>query len=385
MLHGAKHVFQASTSTERESWIVAIKTSSAEAKDAAEGIKNSESYKEQHSLLSKPATVTPVAVAGATTSKEAEAKKEEKAEAKEEKKEEKAARKSRSASRKRNSIFENLGLRSKKDEQAEAKKEEKVEAKEATPAESTTTEPVTAAPLDTPATAAVVAAPVVDEPAKTEVATPGPAETAKPATPANKRNSSIFGSLSSKFGQKKSVSEAKPSEAAPVVPAKDTDVVEPISAEAPVIPAPEASEPLAAAVASPATVPVTEVTNGVPKTEEDKPEVKPETKSDPVQKRKSSLPFGLGLSKEKKDEVDGEKPKSSPFAKLRQTIKGKTSPKAAEKTPEKAPEKTEESASEPAVETPEVNTEAAETTAEPIISEPISTAPAAAPQVSATA
>jgi len=381
MLHGTKQVFQASTPTERESWIVAIKTSSAEAKDAAEGIKNSESYKEQHSLLSKPATVTPVAVAGATTSKEAEAKKEEKAEAKEEKKE-KAARKSRSASRKRNSLFENFGLRSKKDEQAEAKKEEKAEAKEATPAESTTTEPVTAAPLDTPAiAAAVVAAPVVDEPAKTEVATPGPAETAKPATPANKRNSSIFGSFSSKFGQKKSVSEAKPSEAAPVVPAKDTDVVEPISAEAPVIPAPEASEPLAAAVASPATVPVTEVTNGVPKTEEDKPEVKPETKSDPVQKRKSSLPFGLGLSKEKKDEVDGEKPKSSPFAKLRQTIKGKTSPKAAEKIPEK----TEESASEPAVETPEVNTEAAETTAEPIISEPISTAPAAALQVSATA
>jgi hypothetical protein len=381
MLHGTKHVFQASTPTERESWIAAIKASSAEGKDAAEGIKGSEGYKEQHSLLSKPATVTPVAVAGATTSKEPETKKEEKAEAKEEKKEEKAARKSRSGSRKRNSIFENFGLRSKKDEQAEAKKEEKVETKEATPAESTAT-PVTAAPLDAPG--AVVAAPVV-EPAKTEVATPAPVETAKPATPANKRNSSIFGSLSSKFGQKKSVSEAKPSEAAPAVPVKDADIVEPVSAEAPVIPVPEASEPLAAAVASPATVPVTEVTNGVPETEEDKPEVKPETKSEPVQKRKSSLPFGLGLSKEKKDEVDGEKPKSSPFAKLRQTIKGKTSPKAAEKTPEKAPEKTEESASEPAVETPEVNTEAAETTAEPIISEPISAAPAAAPQVSATA
>jgi hypothetical protein len=113
--------------------------------------------------------------------------------------------------------------------------------------------------------------------------------------------------------------------------------------------------------------------------------VKPETKTEPPQNRKSSLPFGLGLSKEKKEEVDGEKTKTSPFAKIRQTIKGRSFPKAAEKAPEKAPEKTEETAAEPAVETPAATTEASETAAEPIISEPISAAPAAAPQVSATA
>jgi hypothetical protein len=354
----------------------------------AEGIKSSDGYKEQHSSLSKPlGAVGPAAVAAGVI-KEPEAKKEEKAEVKEEKKEEKA-RKSRSVSRKRNSIFGNF-LSSKKDEPAEAK--------DSAPVEATATEPATteaaAAPLDGPTVAAAaVAAPVVDEPAKTEEKA-APAETTKPA---NKRNSSIFGSLSSKFGSKKAVSEVKPSsEAAPAVPAKDATTTEPVSAEAPVIPAPEASEPLATAVESPAAVPTTEVTNGVTEPEEVKPEVKPETKTEVPQKRKSSLPFGFG-GKEKTAETDGEK-KPSPFARIRQTIKGKSSPKSAEKAAEKAPEKTEEAAAEPAAaaaaeataepattEEPAITSEAAEIPTEPKISEPNSAAPAATQQISTTA
>jgi hypothetical protein len=167
-----------------------------------------------------------------------------------------------------------------------------------------------------------------------------------------------------------------------VVPAKDAAAVEPVSAEAPVIPAPEASEPLAASVETPATAPATEQTKA--ETEEAKPEVKPEPKTEVAQKRKSSLPFRLGSPKEKTAEVDGEKP-LSPFAKLRQTIKGRSSPKAAEKTPEKASEKAEEKAAEPATETPATTSEPAATTTEPVISEPISAAHQPTTEVSATA
>jgi hypothetical protein len=81
----------------------------------------------------------------------------------------------------------------------------------------------------------------------------------------------------------------------------------------------EAAEPTEAAAA---------VTNG---------ETKKEVKSD---KRKSSLPFGLGSKKEKSTTSDDEadKPKS-PFSKLRATIKGKgKADKPAEKAEEKATE-----------------------------------------------
>jgi hypothetical protein len=330
----------------------------------AEEVKASEGYKEHHSALSKPATVVPVVAA---VPKDAEIKKEEKAEAKEEKKdekieekvekkEEKKARKSRSASRKRNSIFGGFGLGSKKEEAAEAK--------ETSPAVTTSTEAV-AAPFDAQAiAAAAVAAPVVDESAKADAAVPATAETTRPA--AAKRQSSLFGTLSSKFGQKRSVSDSKPStDVAPAVPSKDVPVVAPVSAEAPVIPAPEASESLAAAVQSPATVPVTETVVPAAAAEEVKPEVKAETKAEAAQnKRKSSLPFGLG--------------------KLRQTIKGKNSPKA-EKTSEKAAEKTEEPAAESTVETPAATKATDVTATEPVVSEPVPAVHQPVHQVSATA
>lgn len=358
-VNGQKHTFQTPNLADRDNWVAVLKTKVAEAKEMVESVTGSESYKEHHSNLSKP-----VVVAAAVTApkKSTEIKKEEKAEAKEEKteaKEEKTTRKSRSASRKRTSIFS--GILGKKEEATPT----------AAPAETTTTaaEP---ASLDGPAVAeAVVAAPVVDE--ATSPAT-SPTEASKPAT--TKRNS-IFGQIQSRFSQKDKKSET---EAAPAVPAKDAAApTEPsaVSETAPVIPVPEATEPLVAGVASPATVPVetTEapVTNGATTTEV--PAVKSE-------KRKSSLSFGFGNKKEKATTSDEEteKPKS-PFAKFRATVKGR-SPKV-----EKTPEKASEPAAEPAAttETPAVADETTPVPTSDVVSEPVPAAHASTAQVSAAA
>jgi len=336
--HGSKHIFQCTGSTERDGWVVLLKERVKEAVELVEGIKSSEGYKEQYAKLSKSATP---AIIVASSSK-AEAKKEEKAEEKEEKKE----RKSRSVSRKRNSIFANFAIGSKKEE----KEEKTAEAKEtAAPAEATAT--------DGPAEGIAEVTEPPNEDAKPEDAAPAsPVETKKPAI--GKRNS-VFGTLTSRFGSKKTASEPK-AEAV-----KDEPSVDQVAADAPVIPAPEASEPLADAVQSPATE-ETPATNGDPitetKAEESKPETKPAIKSD---KRKSSLPFGFGSTREKTEkapETDGEKPKS-PFAKIRQTIKGKSSKT---KTADKPAENAEQAASEPAT-----TSEPAGTATEPVVSDPV--------------
>jgi hypothetical protein len=180
---------------------------------------------------------------------------------------------------------------------------------------------------------------------------------AKPA-PASKRNS-IFGTLKSQFSHTK---EKKPEEAAPAVPAKDA---EPVSETAPVIPAVESTEPLAASVVSPATAPV-ETTEAPVANGETKAEA-PVVKTD---KRKSSLPWLNKKDKPSSDE-EGEKPKS-PFAKLRATVKGKTSPKTEKATDKPA----EEEAAAPVAETkPE----------EPIVDQPAPVVSTSTPQVSATA
>ncbi|OBT72823.1 hypothetical protein VF21_08289 [Pseudogymnoascus sp. 05NY08] len=345
-----KHVFQAANLVDRDSWVAALKEKSVEATESTEAITGSEGYKEQLASLSKPVVVAKV-----------EEKKEEKAvaaeeakpeEVKEETKEEKKARtKSRSASRKRNSIFGGFNLGSKKEEAVVADKAvtEEEPVAEAAPVEAAVVEEA-AAPVEAPAAeAAVVEEAVVPE--------------TRPA--ASKRHSSLF-DFKSRFGSKKATSEATP-----VVPAKDDEVV--TSTEAPVIPAVEQSEPLATSIASPATVPTEEVVAGEPVAE-----VAPEATK--AEKRKSALPFGLGQKKEKVEkaiEAEGEKVEKarSPFAKLRQTVKGKTSPKAAEK------------AAETEAETPaatEATTEVAVETAaeEPVVAAPIQ---ATTPVVSATA
>ncbi|KFZ15208.1 hypothetical protein V502_05728 [Pseudogymnoascus sp. VKM F-4520 (FW-2644)] len=345
-----KHVFQTANLVDRDSWVAALKEKSAEAKESTETITGSEGYKEQLASLSKPAVVAKV-------EEKKEDKKEEKAVAaeetkaedkKEEAKEEKKARtKSRSASRKRNSIFGGFNLGGKKEEVAADKavtEEEPVA--EAAPVEAAVVEEA-AAPVEAPAAEAAV----VEEAAVPET---------RPA--ASKRHSSLF-DFKSRFGSKKSSSEATP-----VVPAKDDEVV--TSTEAPVIPAVEQSEPLATSIASPATVPAEAVVAGEPAAEATAETTKAE-------KRKSALPFGLGQKKEKAAEVEGEKAEKplSPFAKLRQTVKHKTSPKAAEKPAETEAETA--AATEPTTETA---VEA--TTEEPVVAAPIQST---TPVVSATA
>lgn len=350
-----KHVFQAANLVDRDSWVAALKEKSVEAKESTEAITGSEGYKEQLASLSKPAVVA------AKVEEKKEDKKEEKVvaaeetkteEAKEETKEEKKARtKSRSASRKRNSIFGGFNLGSKKEEAVVADKAvtEEEPVAEAAPVEAAVAEEA-AAPVEAPAAEAAV----VEEAAVPET---------RPA--ASKRHSSLF-DFKSRFGSKKATSEATP-----VVPAKDDEVV--TSTEAPVIPAVEQSEPLATSIASPATAPVEEVVAGEPVAE-----VAPEATK--AEKRKSALPFGLGQKKEKLEkaiEAEGEKVEKalSPFAKLRQTVKHKTSPKPVEKAAE-----TEAEAAVATEATAETTVEAA--AEEAVVAAPIQTS---TPVVSATA
>lgn len=332
-LGGHKHTFQANTSPERDSWLAALKTKIDEAKELATTVTESDEYKKSLGELTK--LVGPAVAAPKKSVDVKEDKKEEKAEDKEEKKEEKKevkeekeARKSRSASRKRNSIFSFGGL---------GKKEEKPEvAKEETPVVAATEEPV--APTGPVATEPVTAVPETTEAPATETAVAAPAEP-KPAP--SKRNS-IFGSLKSSFGKEK-----KPSTEAPVVPPKD--VSEPVSDSAPVIPPVDTSEtPAAEATEVPAT-------NGETKAAEPPA---PKTR-----KGSSSLPWLSKKEKPATSDEEAEKPKS-PFAKLRATVKGKSSPKA-----EKAPEKPAEA--EAAKEEAAAPVEAAPAAVDPVVSEPV--------------
>ncbi|KAI9047733.1 hypothetical protein LZ554_008443 [Drepanopeziza brunnea f. sp. 'monogermtubi'] len=348
-LGGHKHIFQASSIAERDNWVAVLKSKSADAKELAPTVVESEEYKKAHTDLAKPAVVATAIPAKVEAPKEekAEEKAEEKKEVKEEKKEEKKDRKSRSASRKRTSIFGGFGI---------GKKEEKSEVPVSS--EESVGAPVSA--VEEPVVAPVAVAPTEPATPKPDVTEPTPAvEETVATTPAEKpvqsKRNSIFGTLQSRFSHK----EKKPdAEVAPVVPAKEA---EPVSESAPVIPAVESSEPLAPS-ATPTAVPTeaTEVqaTNGEAKATET-----PTAKSD---KRKSTLQW---LSKKEKtgSDEEGEKPKS-PFAKLRATVKGKTSPKA-EKVSEK-PATTEESPAE---------------TASPAVQEPVKVAPASTPAVTASA
>ncbi|CZR55329.1 uncharacterized protein PAC_05216 [Phialocephala subalpina] len=353
---GHKHIFEASTLAERDGWVAALKAKTAEAKDLATTVPESEEYKK---AIAEYAPKTPVVAAAVPKEED---KKEEKAEevkeAKEEKKEEKKeikeekkdTRKSRSASRKRTSIFGAIPGFGKKEEKTEAPKEDAVVAP-ATEEAAAPVEPVVAPETTT-----------TEEAASAEATPASPTEKPAPV----KRNS-VFATLKG-FGKK----EKSETEAAPAVPAKDA---EPVSETAPVIPAVEASEPLGTDVSSPATVPTetTEapVTNGETKAEA------PTTKSD---KRKSSLPFFNKKEKVPATEEEGEKaekPKSPgfSFSKLRATVKGKSSPKA-----EKAAEKPAEA---------EASTETAAATestpAAPVVSEPEPVVPQSTPQVTASA
>ncbi|KAI6717001.1 hypothetical protein JHW43_000467 [Diplocarpon mali] len=354
-LGGSKHIFKAGTTAERDTWVSALKIKVAEAVEIASSVAGSEEYKKALADLTKPVAVAAALPKKSVDKPEAikEEKKEEKVEdksdkkeTKEEKKEEKKDRKSRSASRKRNSLFGGFGI---------GKKEDKTESPAA--AEETAA-PVAAAEETVAAPVAAATEPVV-VPETTE-ATPAVEEAPAPAEkPISSKRNSLFGTLKSQFSQHK---EKKPeSEAAPAVPAKEA---EPVSESAPVIPAVEASEPLATSVAAPTTAPsettVNPVNNG-----ETKPAETPMTKAE---KRKSSLPW---LNKKEKtittSDEETDKPKS-PFAKLRATVKAKSSPKA-----EKISEK------------PATTEETPEETQAPAVTEPEKVVPATTPAVAASA
>lgn len=382
LLDGHKHTFQANTTAERDSWVATLKTKIAESKEIAEQVSASEEYKKTHGLLSKP--VVAAAAAAGVAPKKAEEKKDEKVATHEAKKEEKAeikaekeevkkssdhTRKSRSQSRKRQSIFGAMPVfgGSKKEDKVEDKKEE-------TPV---TEEPAVIAET-TPAAAATT---TTETPAVAAATT----EEAAPERPVPAKRTSIFGSLKNSFSGHKE-KKIEPEAAAPAVPAKDVTTTaapaEPVSETAPVIPAVETSEPLATSVASPATVP-TEVTDATATTGETKTTETPAVKSD---KRKSSMPFFGKKDKATSSDEDGEVTNPSPFAKLRATIKGKSSPKAAAATTATKEEKTEDKVADAVV--PEVKKDDEVKIADPAVAaapattEPV--APATAP-VTATA
>ncbi|KAK0618173.1 Pleckstrin homology domain-containing protein [Bombardia bombarda] len=372
---GHKHTFKAGSATERDSWVAQLKTKIAEAKELAETIAESETYKNTLESLKpapakkeeKPAAAEPVAEAAApATTEEAvteapaaepvveEAKKEE---------EPKEEPKARSASRKRNSIFSNLSFGKKP---VEVAPEVKATEPEAPVAEASTAAPEVAAVEAAPEVPAVEAAPVETAEAAAPVEDKKEEAAEKPANP---KRSSIFGSLP--FGKKK----APAPEAAPVEETPAT--TEAVAETAPVIPAVETTEPLSAEVSSPATVP-TETVEATPATNG---ETKKEVKSE---KRKSSHPFAFGKKEKASSDEEGEKPKSpSRFSKFRATIKGKgKAEKSEEKSEETAPIPEAEAAAPveeaPKVAEPEVTAPVVEETPEvkPLVATPAVTAAA---------
>jgi len=235
--------------------------------------------------------------------------------------EEKEIKERRSASRKRNSFFGGLVL---------GKKDEKPEVDEAAVADSskdanTESNKTDEANSEQPATS--------EAPVSTET----PPE--KPAGPF--KRASIFGTLKNQFARKEKVDTT----AAP----KETESL----ATAPVIPAVGTSDALKEDV-------VTEVLVDKVQEVQTTIEAKTEKLATKAERRKSTLPFGLGLGKKEKlvssDDEAHEKPKS-PFARIRATVRSRTSPKHApekkEELPAPAETKTEEVTSQPLVTDPE--------------------------------
>lgn len=192
-----------------------------------------------------------------------------------------------------------------------------------------------------------------EQPAATDA--PGSTETPpeKPAGPF--KRASIFGTLKNQFVRKEKVETT----AAP----KEVES----SATAPVIPAVGTSD-------APKEDVVTEAIADKVQDVQATIEAKTEKLVTKAERRKSTLPFGLGLSKKEKlvssDDEAHEKP-LSPFARIRATVRSKTSPKH-------APEKKEE------LPTP-AETKTEEVTSQPLVTEPEPAVTSATPAVAASA
>lgn len=271
-----------------------------------------------------------------TTSEVREETKETTAEIKEDvKDEEKETKERRSASRKRNSFFGGLVL---------GKKDDKSELDEAAVTDSSKDANTELSKSDevNPEQPVASEAPVSNE------TTPE-----KPAGPF--KRASIFGTLKNQFARKEKVDTT----AAP----KDIES----SANAPVIPAVGTSD-------APKEDVVTEVLVEKAQEVQTTVDAKTEKVATKAERRKSTLPFGLGLSKKEKivssDDEAHEKP-LSPFARIRATVRSKTSPKH-------APEKKEELPAPAETKTEEV-------TSQPLVSEPEPAVTSATPAVAASA
>lgn len=293
--HGHKHVFQASSATERNSWVAALTAKSTEAEAEKETITTSESYKAELEKLSKPAGIAGVVKAAATPEKDAKEGEAAVEDKKEEKKEEKKDdKKSRSQSRKRASIFGTI--LGKKEAKEEAKEETPV-APEATTAE-TTPAAETAAPVETTEAAAEPAA----EPVAVETAAETPAEDKKeePKVAPKTKRASIFGNFFNKVSSpSKEKTEEEVAPVASTAPQLDNPVDE--AAAKPIEPETVTEAPaVEAAVASSSETPAAE-------TAEKKEETTPELKD----KRRTSLFGTLGKKVKPESTSDGEGKKTA--------------------------------------------------------------------------
>ncbi|OKL59968.1 hypothetical protein UA08_04614 [Talaromyces atroroseus] len=368
--NGHKHVFQATSAAERDSWVAALTAKSAEAEAEKETITGSEGYKAELEKITKPAGVATAVKAAAAPEKEAEpAAEDKKEEKKEEKKEDK---KSRSQSRKRASIFGSI-LGGKKEK--EEVKEETPATTEATPAEEATAAAEPAAPAEaTTETPAEEAAPAAAE-AETPAETPAEEKKEEPKTAAKSKRASLFGNFFNKVASpSKEKTEEEVAPVASTAPQLDSPVDEAAAAAKPAEPETAVETPAAeAAVASSSETPAVE-------TAEKKEETTPEAKD----KRRTSL-FGT-LGKKVKSEVtsDGEGKKTNKlgglFRKPSKAVKSEEEKKEAApaETIAEGEDKPEPISKDAPVE--EVAPATTEKVEEPVVAaEPVNVAPAAAP------
>ncbi|KAF2447563.1 hypothetical protein P171DRAFT_518653 [Karstenula rhodostoma CBS 690.94] len=341
-LHGGKHTFEAQTAAERNGWFVAFEKAIEEAKASKDTIVANESYKEELSKLSKPATLAPPVATGSTPKKSTEvtpkpvegeastaAVAEETAaparpgsssssSSDEEKRRKKAAKsKSRSVSRgKRASIFGGLlGKKDKAEEKVEEKKEksEEKKAEEATPA---VAEPTTEGSAAAPVTAPVIISeiPPVGETKTEETAPVVPVE----EKPKPTKRGSVFGNFVEKL--KSPTHEKKEADLVPAVPAKESEA----AAEAP------KADELATTETAPVLPPVAPV-EAAPlegTTEALKVEEPKETKPAATTPHKESKSFSFGKFLGNK-----EKAKSPATEKVPELHKTEDAPKIEETTP----------------------------------------------------
>ncbi|KUL91492.1 hypothetical protein ZTR_01609 [Talaromyces verruculosus] len=186
--HGHKHVFQATSAAERDGWVAALNTKSAEAEADKETVTGSEGYKAELEKLTKPAVVA--AAVKATPAPEKDAKETEAAPSEDKKEEKKDDKKSRSQSRKH--FFKKVASPSKEKTEEEVAPVASTAPQLENPVDETAAKPIEPESVtDAPAVEAAAAS--SSEPPATEAT-----EEKKEATTPEKRRTSLFGTLGKK-------------------------------------------------------------------------------------------------------------------------------------------------------------------------------------------